>query len=267
MTATVVAPQLGAANPLRRLGLIGLWGAPATLIIVVTSALLRLATQFHGGEPVSSLPAEVEHAARMTHRLAATGVGLLAALALVTAYRARPIAKALRVAVGAVVGLTLLLAVVGRYATGYGAMPIVALNVMGGTALACGFWFLKERAAAPDSPLALLPLAALAGIVGISAVGAATSFARMHGDRAFGAMHLWLATLLAMLAVVAALRHRSCGLPAAATAVLVTAQYGMGFALLATGRPLYLTLLHAAMSALLALGLVSLAVRGGVVRR
>lgn len=262
MTATVMSPQLGAGNALRRLGLIGLWGAPLTVVIVVTSALLRLATQFQGGEPVSTLPGDLEHAARMTHRLAASGVGLLAAFAFVTAYRARPVGKDLAAAVGAVMGFTLLLAVVGKYATGYGAMPVVAMNVMGGTALASAFWYLRERTALPGTPLARLPLAALAGIVGLSAVGAATSFARMHGDRAFGPAHLWLATLLAAAAIAAALRHRQCGLPAAATAILVSGQYGLGFALLVTGRPLYLTLLHAALSCLLALGLVSLAVRG-----
>lgn len=266
MTATAMAPGTGVDHPLRRLGLIGAWGAPLTVAIVLASALLRLATQFHGGEAVSSLPADLEYATRMTHRIAAAGVGLLAALAFVTAYRARPLATELVAAVGAVVGLTLLLAVIGRYATGYGAMAVVAVNVMGGTALACAFWFLRERAAAPGMRLAILPLAALAGMVALSAVGAATSFARMHGDRAFGPAHLWLATLLAAVVIAAALRHRRCRLPAAATIILVTAQYGLGFALLVAGRPPFLTLPHAAISALLALALVSLAVRGGRVR-
>lgn len=263
--ASVMVPPAagGEADALRRLGLIGLWGAPLTVVILAASALLRLATQFEGGEAVSTLSANFEQAARMAHRLAAAGVGLLAAWAFITAYRARPVAKPVLAAVGAIVGLTLLLAVIGRYTAGYRVMPVIAMNVAGGTALACAFWFLRERAAKPRGALAALPLAALGGIVALSAVGAATSASAMHGDRAFGPAHLWLASLLAAAAILAALRHRRCGLAAAATAVLVAGQYGLGFALLASGRPLHLTLLHSAVSVLLALSLVSLAVRGG----
>ena len=263
MTAAALTPGLGGAgDALRRLGLIGLWGAPLTVVIIATSALLRLTTQLQGGEAVSTLPPDFEHAARMAHRLAASAVGLLAAFALVTAYRARPVSREVLAAVGAVVGCTLVLAVAGRYTTGYRASAIIAINVMGGTALACAFWFLRERAAAPEAPLARLPLAALGGIVALSAVGAATSAAAMHGDRAFGPAHLYLATLLAAAALVASLRHRDCGLAAATTAALVVGQYGLGFALLASGRPIQLTLLHALVSVLLSLSLVSLVVRG-----
>ena len=241
---------------------IGAWGALLTVVIIAASALLRLATRFEGAEAFSTLAPAVEQGARIAHRIAASGVGLLAALALYAAYRARPLRRATFAAVATVAGATLVLAVVGRYSAGYGVGAITMLNVAGGTVLACAFWWLREGADVPGGARpAALPLGALAGVVALSFVGAATSFAAMHGERAFGAVHLWLATLLAAFAFAAALYHRRRGLPAAATAVLVAWQYGLGFALLASGRPLALALLHSMLSVLLALSLVSLALR------
>lgn len=247
-----------------RLKTIGAWGAPLTVVIIAASALLRLATRFEEAEAVSTLAPAVEQGARIAHRIAAAAVGLLAALALLAAYRARPLPRATFAAVATVVGATLLLAVVGRYSAGYGVAAITMLNVAGGTVLACAFWWLREGDGAPAGTRpAPLPLGALAGVIALSFVGAAMSFAALHGERAFGAAHLWLATLLCALVFAAALFHRRCVLPAAATAVLVVWQYALGFAVLAYGRPLALAMLHALVSVLLALSLVSLALRAG----
>ncbi len=77
-------------NAPRVMAAAGLWGALLTLVILAMSVLLRLGTQLQGDEAITMLPEGVERWARIAHRVAAMGVGLLAALALVTAWRGEP---------------------------------------------------------------------------------------------------------------------------------------------------------------------------------
>lgn len=244
-------------NAQRALGNAGLWGALLTLVILAMSVLLRLGTQIQGDEAVSTLPAGVEQWARVAHRVAAMGVGMLAALALVAAWRGGVQQREVRAAVGVVVALTLLLAVVGRYTPGYRADLVTVMNVAGGIALAAAFWALRPRGnAAPDG----VALAALVLLLVLAAFGAAGDAAAMRGTRAFGPLHLLLAAIFAGLALAAAWRGRKRRALAASVAILTVAQFALGLALVAArgARPLAIGWPHAMIACALALGLVSL---------
>ena len=252
-------------NAPRTLAATGLWGALLTIVILAMSVLLRLGTQLEAGEGVSTLPAGVETWARVAHRVAAMGVGILAALAFVAAWRGESPPRPSMRAAGAVVALTVLLAVIGRYTPGYRVDVVTVLNVAGGVALAEAFWALRPRGAAPPDPLAL---GALVLLLVLAALGAAADVVAMRGARAFGPLHLWVAAIFVCLALSAAWRQRRRRFAAAATAVLTAAQFALGFALLASPelRPLALGWLHAMIACALALLLVSLALRGAPAR-
>ena len=245
-------------NASRVLAASGLWGALLTVVILAMSVLLRLGTQLHGGEALSILPPALEQSARIAHRAAAMAVGILAALALVAAWRARADARPSAWALALVVALTVLLAVVGRHTAGYRVDFITVVNVAGGIALAAAFWALRSRAGERADAVAL---AALALLVALAALGAAADAATMRGTRAFGPLHLLVATIFTGLALWAAWRTRGRRVAAAATALLALSQFGLGFALLASrgARPLAAGWLHAMLACALALLLASLA--------
>ena len=57
----------------------GTAGAALALVILGASVLLRLSTEFDSsGVPVSTLPTAIENAVRLTHRITAASVGLIA---------------------------------------------------------------------------------------------------------------------------------------------------------------------------------------------
>jgi heme A synthase len=246
----------------RLLSSAALWGALLTAVILAMSVLLRLGTQLEAGEAVSTLPAAVEQWARLAHRVAAMAVGILAALALVAVVRDRPLARERIAAVACVVLLTLLLAVIGRYTPGYRLDLVTMLNVVGGTALAAAFWWLRapreERGAEPVAFVALALLLVLA------ALGAAADAAAMRGQRILGPLHLWVAGIFVVLALVAAWRQRHRRALAAAVATLTVVQFVLGFALVAApvARPIAPAWIHAMIALTLALLLVSLARAG-----
>ena len=249
-------------NTARTLSAAGLWGALLTLLILAMSVLLRLGTQIGAAEAVSTLPGDVETWARVAHRVAAMGVGVLAALALVASWRGETPPRPSARAVVAVIALTLLLSVIGRYTPGYRVDLVTVLNVAGGLALAVAFWALRPGAAGsvPD-PLAI---AALALLLALAALGAAADAHAMRGARAFGPLHLWIAAIFACLALASAWRQRRRRAVAGATAILTVAQLALGLALLASRdlRPLALGWAHAMVACALALLLASLGFRG-----
>lgn len=249
-------------NTRRTLSIAGLWGAALTLVILAMSVLLRLGTQIDGGEAVSTLPAGVETWARVAHRIAAMGVGVLAALAFVATWRGETAPRPSARAVGAVIALTLVLSVIGRYTPGYRVDLVTVLNVAGGVALAAAFWAVRPRVR--DAAVDPVALAALGLLLALAALGALGDAYAMRGSRAFGPLHLWAAGLFACLALFAAWRQRGRRAVATATAMLVVAQLALGFFLLASRemRPLTLGWAHAMVACLLALLLVSLATRG-----
>ena len=244
---------------------VGLWGTVLTLAILAASALLRLATEVEAGAAVSRLAPAIETAARIAHRISAMGVAILAALALVVSVRNRPLPAARVAAVAAIVVLTLMLATIGRYTAGYKVAAVTVANVVGGTALACAFWSLRELASAPSragpGAIHLLPVLALVVLLAQAALGAAASAAAMWGERAFGPLHFWMATFFVVIAAVAAWRQRSRRALGVALVVLSVLQLGFGFYVVAAGatRPLAFTLAHAVVGMALALLLVKLA--------
>ena len=249
----------------RLLASAGTWGALLTIAIVGLSALLRLTTRIDAGEAISSLPATVQDAARLAHRVSAMGVAFLAALALVVTVGERPMPRQRVVAVAAVVALTLLLAMLGRYTPGYRFAVVTLLNVTGGTALACAFWWLREQVAAAPARAGqgMLPRLALAVLLVQSAVGASMAAAAMWGERVYGPSHLGLAALFAGLAALAAWRHRRRRPLALAIGLLAALQLALGVALLAArgDGAWVIAATHAVIACILALGFVGLAAR------
>ena len=212
-------------SPGRTLSAAGLWGAILTLVILAMSALLRLGTEIGAGEAVSTLPAGVEQWARIAHRVAAMGVGILVALALVATWRERPVPRAQSAAVACVVGLTLLLSVIGRHTPGYRLDVVTVANVLGGIALASAFWWLRGASGPARAGGDRVALAALGVLFALAALGAAADAA------------------------------------AAALGVLVAMQFAIGLALIGApgARPIAPAWAHAMVACALALLLVGLA--------
>ena len=247
-------------NPSRTLLFSGTWGALLTVVILAMSVLLRLGTHMEEGIAITSLPEGVESGARLAHRVAAAIVGILAALAFVTAWRSEK-ARRSRTTVGVIVGLTLVLAVVGRYTPGYRVDLVTVVNVAGGMALAVAFWALRREGA--ELRLDGAAVGALVLLLGLAALGAAGDAAALRGARAFGPLHLLMAAIFACFSLAAAWRQRERRGLAAGVAVLTLSQLAFGLVLLAShgARPLALGWAHAMVACALALGLSSLCAR------
>jgi hypothetical protein len=238
---------------------VGAWGAALTVVILAMSVLLRLGTRLEAGEAVSMLPAAMEQAARIAHRLAAMGVGLLAVGALVQLATQRPVAPGRRNAVAVIVALTLLLASIGRHTPGYRIDAVTVANVTGGIALAAAFAALRAVSGLTVS-VDRVAAAALALLLVLAGLGAAADAAALRGEQAFGPAHLWVATLFIVSALVAAWHQRERVRVATAVAALAGVQFVLGF-FLVDQRPLALAWTHAMVACALALLLVSLALR------
>jgi len=242
-------------TPRRALVATGRWGAILTLVILAMSVLMRLGTRIDDGQAVSLLAPGVEVAARIAHRIAAMAVGALAAWALVAGWQARPLPRATTGAIAGVVGLTLMLAMIGRLTPGYRLDAVTVANVVGGIALAAAFWWLHAGAAEAPRGDGLAAVA-LALLLGLAALGAGADAAAMRGESAFFSVHLGLGAAFTLVALAAAWRQRRRR-AAIAVAVLCIIQLALGF-LLAGARPLGLAWAHALSACVLALALVQL---------
>jgi heme A synthase len=240
----------------RRFAAIGAWGAALTLVILAMSVYLRLGTRIEADLAASVLPEAWEQGARLAHRIAAMGVGALAALVLVLAARERPLPRPRLHAIAGIVALTLVLAVIGRYTPGYRFDAVTIANLVGGMGLAAAFWWLR---AAPQSRADPVGVAALLAVLAQAGLGAATDAAAMRGEQAFGALHLWFAMVFIGLVLAAAWRQRARARLANAVAVVAGIQFVLGFFLIGV-RPMVLAWVHSMVACLLALLLVSLAV-------
>ena len=235
-------------------------GAILTLVVLAATVLMRLGTRIDAaGTAVSMLPADLEFWARVAHRVAAGVVGVIAAAALVAVARGGAALGAHRAQVAWIVGLTVVLAVVGRYTPGYRHDIVTVVNVAGGVALAIAFASLASSAAGRGDPCAVGALAVLLALV---ASGAAADAAAMHGMRAYGPLHLGLGLLFAALALAAAWRGRHRPALAASVALLTLAQSGLGLYLIRVTlqRPIPPVWVHSLAAVVLALLLVRLAV-------
>ncbi len=256
-------------TPTRPLQAIGSVGSALALAILGASILLRLTTVFGGdGQPISTLPPAIESAVRLLHRLAASGVGLLALSAAILCWRRRPwVANAL-MPTAWIVSATVLLAVIGPLTPGYRFAAVTVTNVVLGTVLLMACWWLRESlAAAPTRQRAHDPLLIPALIVFLVHVGsgAAASAFEMRGIRWLAFIHMGSAVLVFLfVGAILWVRHgreRLTRLVGTMT-LLLAAQIALGLVLIAMdARPTWLGFLHAMLSPLLAAGLVSVAVR------
>ena len=262
-------PKLTLLVPNRTLLAIGTAGSALALVILGVSILLRLTTLFaEDGHPISALPAGVESAVRMLHRLAASGVGLLALWATGLCWRRRPLRAKAAMPITWIVAATVLLAAIGPLTPGYRFTAVTVANVVGGTVLLMSFWWLREAlAAAPTGtrgrdPMLLPALLAFLAHVG---VGAAASALEMRGIRWVALIHMGSAVFVVVL--FGALLWARHGRPpltrlVTTTTLLLAAQAVLGIVLMGLDqRPVWLGLLHAMMSPLLAASLVSIAAR------
>lgn len=246
-------------NAARSFAIAAPWGAGLTIVIVAMSVLLRLGTRIDAGEAVSMLPSGLEVGARIAHRVAAMGVGILAAWVLVAAFLARPVNRSQLMAAGVVGAITLVLSLIGRYTPGYRIDAVTVVNVAGGLALVAAFWWMRATPAHARQASRALAVAALLVLLALAASGAAGAAAAMRGAHAFGAPHIALAGIFALLACVIAWRARR----GAAFAVLALALLQLALGLVLVSLPdaggLVLGWAHAMMACALALPLVSLA--------
>lgn len=248
-----------------RLASIGRFGALLTLVVVAASVLLRLGTSLDaGGNASSTLPAPIEAGVRLTHRIAASAVALLALAAAYFVARARPIPRARLGAAVSIVLLTAFLATIGRYTTGYSLPWVTVGNVAGGMALACAFWWLREASSNAEPTVdrhTRFARFTLAAVLVHAAMGALADAMAIRGTVSLDPLHIAFGPLVVAVVVVAALRNldRGRGIAALVAALAVT-QLALGMALAATGaRSIIAGWPHAMIAGILGLGLVGLA--------
>ncbi|MEO8102096.1 MAG: hypothetical protein ABI790_06190 [Betaproteobacteria bacterium] len=257
------------------LRLIGAGGSMLALVILGASMLLRLATLLGSdGQPISTLPAAMETALRLSHRIAAAGVGVLAACAILLCWSRRLFSSAFGPPVVSLVTATVILALIGPLTPGYRFATITIGNVVGGMALLMAFWWLRELAtdvSAGRPRTDRLIRATVFIFLAHVATGAAASAQEMHGMRGLAFAHLGTALLVVMFVGACAWHTRGeialagCS---GAISVLLVAQAATGLGLMfLVARPLWLSFVHGMLSPLLALALVSLAIRSARIER
>lgn len=252
---------------LRRLGAVG---TVLAFTILAVSMLLRIATVFtEDGRAISTLPPEVENAARLLHRVSASSIALLTLCAVVLCWRHRRSAGHAITPVAWIVVSTIVLSVIGPLTPGYRVGLITVLNVTVGMLMLVAFWSLRECAAIEASEVFRSPdrlgQLALVAFLAHVATGAATSAGEMHGIRWLAFLHL--ASLVPAIALIVAVTVARRGEQAAsrsiaALVVLLVLQLAFGYSLMKLDvRPLWLAFLHGLLSPLLAIALVSLGFR------
>ena len=269
MVSLPIASTPAGLSAKRWLQSIGAIGSLLALIILGASMLLRLTSIFGAdGHVISTLPAATEATIRMFHRVAASAVGLLAVGVVILCWARRPLPACVVKPIASVLAATLILALIGPLTPGYRVAAVTILNVLGGVVLLMAFWWLRESMA--TDPAARLPVttllrAAILVFLAQVATGAAASATQMHGVRVFAVLHLGSA-LLSTMFVGACLWERKATLPVAAWSIaaagIMMAQLTLGFVLMGVeARPLWLAFLHAMLAPMLAISLVSLAIR------
>lgn len=264
---TVPALPAGSIEWLRRVGTVG---SALSLAILGASVLLRLCTVLgSAGQTQSILPAQVEQAARLLHRFSASSVAVLALCAVVLGWKHRQASAHLVRPIATVVLATLVLAIVGPLTPGYRIAAITVVNVTVGMLLLMAFWWLREAVACPTSigkPIDALTGATLLCFLVHVGVGAAASAYAMHGLHWPAFFHL--ASLLVFIVLAGNLlrqriSERLLDLATWSLLGMLILQMVLGYFLMwQTPRPVGLSFIHAMLSPLLALALVSLVLRG-----
>lgn len=250
---------------------LGTAGAALALVILGASVLLRLTTQWDSsGVAVSTLAPATERAVRLTHRLTASGVGLLAIVVWVLVWLRRRAPGSFWMPTAWMVGATVLLAAIGPLTPGYRYASVTVANVVAGTILLMSCWWLREAAALGAGTATARHPWLTAGVLAFLAhigSGAAASAWEMRGLHWVAYLHIVSAIVL-LFAVGEVLWERNGDRPlsrlATAMTVLLFAQMALGVMLMWLGRqPIWLGVVHALMSQVLATGLVSVVLRRG----
>ena len=270
MAATASTSERTAESTRRWLHTIGTCGTVLALTILAASMLLRLTSHFgFDSQVISTLSATLENTIRMAHRLAASGVGLLALGAVFLCWARRPLPATVVMPITSMVAATIVLAIIGPLTPGYRIAAITIVNVGVGMVLLMAFWWLREAVAIHAESKSVEPLFRATILVFLAhiATGAAASADEMHGMRGFALLHLGTALLAFMFigaSILARRREPSLAGWTKATTALLVAQVAFGLVLMWLGtRPVWLAYLHGMLSPVLAIALVSLAARDG----
>lgn len=268
--ATIPAlPPLSSVPATRGLLLIGTFGALLALLILGSSMLLRLNTQFAtDGAALSTLSPAIENAARLLHRLSASGVGVLAITAAVLLWIRRPLPARYANPLKWIIATTLLLSVIGPLTPGYRVAAVTVGNVAGGMALLVACWWLRESVVLPicrQPKTDPLPRFALAVFMAQVATGALASAGLMRESPGFAIVHLGTALLATMsIGALAWSRRRipECSRASIVVTGLLLAQVALGLVLMAQGKAaVSLSYLHGMLSPFMAMSLVPLVLR------
>ncbi|MEI8326118.1 MAG: hypothetical protein WCH44_12280 [Betaproteobacteria bacterium] len=255
-------------SSLRWLQRLALLGTLAALAILGASALLRLSTVFAlDGHPLSTLPAALEHATRLLHRLCASAVALLALGAIALCWTQRHSRAGLAWPVAWIVAATVILALIGPLTPGYKLASVTVANVSVGVVLLVAFWWLYESATQRQRPAQALDgfgWATLAAVLVQVATGAGASAAAMHALHWPTFVHLGTLPLaLILIGAVLLDQRRARARQHAALAGLLALQLFAGYVLMGQEpRSVGLSFFHAMLAPLLAMALVSLSLRG-----
>ena len=258
-----------ATPSIRVLRAIGALGSILALTILGASILLRLTTVFGAdGAALSQLPSDVEKAIRMVHRLSASAVGILALVAAVLGWKNRAAVPHAVKPIVWIIAATVLLAVIGPLTPGYRFSAVTIANVVAGTVLVAACWWLRETLVVPPGPIAtwdsMLSLTTVVVAVHVG-LGAAASAYAVRGAYWVAFLHTGSAMLTTLL-LASILWDRRLR-PVMSVRVRVMAgllglQLVLGMvSLWMDVRPVALGFVHSMVSALLAAGLVSIAVR------
>lgn len=247
----------------------GTAGAALALVILGASVLLRLTTEFDpSGAPVSTLPSSIENAVRLTHRITAASVGLIAiGLTLMCGLRKATLTHAFK-PTACIVAATVLLAVIGPLTPGYRYATVTVANVVGGSILLMSCWWLRECSAygtaQSSGKNAALAVAIFSFLTHIAS-GAATSALHVRGMDWMAYVHIGSAVLF--LFTAGEILWARSNQPMATKRVniltgILLLQITIGILLMWLGRqPIWLAVVHALVSQIFAAGLVSVSLQ------
>jgi hypothetical protein len=258
-------------------------GVILLMSIIVSSAYLRLNASVPdcSGDPAcapvatgvdqQSQPAG-SRAVRVVHRVSAAGAGAVAMLALLLSSVSRPRIHAEVTGAVAVVTLTLILAIVGRWSKGTQLPLVTLLNLLGGMMLVALLYWLWRRTSLPAGSAqtqrtGFAATAALALALATIALGALTSAGRtspvpiVFARESLATAHLVCGSALVLLTGTLALRRGVLRSPAALAFLTASGQATLGW-MLSGERNVTFVLAHDLVAAILLLTLVA-AVQSG----
>lgn len=193
--------------------------AALVFLVVASSAWLRLAPAGLPCPPGGCVEFTLADAVRITHRVAAMGVSVLALLIAALAWKA-PAAWGRRTAAVAILALVAVLAVVGRRSADSASLAVILTNLLGGLILLALTVGLATAARAPSEPLVRVATRLTATVLAVLALVAVATPAWPLAPW----LHNLLASTALATAVVAVVAARGTGKAAPAPAQQVPAE-------------------------------------------